>query len=102
MDAFDARGVTVLAVSVDPPEVALPWVTDKGFTFPVASDPDLAVIRAWGLENEDVGDLALHAVYLLDGDGTIFYRKVARRRAYPPEFLDAIDHHARRKGGDDG
>jgi len=48
------------------------------------------------LENTDVGDLSLHAVYLLDPDGTIFYRKIARRRAYPPEFLDAIDYHAKK------
>ncbi len=43
-----------------------------------------------------MGDLSLHAVYLLDADGTIFYRKIARRRAYPPEFLDAIDYHAKK------
>lgn len=70
----------------------------KGFTFPVACDPELAVIRDWGLENTDVGDLSLHAVYLLDEDGTIFYRKVARRRAYSPEFLGAIDHHRKKSG----
>ena len=98
MPEFDARGVTVVALSVDPHEVAQPWVQKKGFTFPIACDPELEVIRAWGLENTDVGDLSLHAVYLLDPDGTIFYRKIARRRAYPPEFLDAIDHHAE-KGG---
>ena len=98
MPQFDARGVTVVALSVDPPEVSLPWVQEKGFTFPVACDPDLEVVRAWGLENTDVGDLSLHAVYLLDADGTTFYRKIARRRAYPPEFLDAIDYHAE-KGG---
>ena len=98
MSEFDARGVTVLALSVDPPEVSLPWVEKKGFTFPVACDPELKVIRDWGLENTDVGDLSLHAVYLMDPDGTVFYRKVARRRAYPPEFLDAIDYHAEKAG----
>ncbi len=92
MSEFDARGVTVVALSVDAPEVSLPWVEKKGFTFPVACDSKLEVIRAWGLENTDVGDLSLHAVVLLDPDGTVFYRKIARRRAYPPEFLDAIDY----------
>ena len=87
-----------MALSVDPPEVSLPWIEKKGFTFPVASDPDLSVIRACGLENADVDDLSLHAVYILDTDGTIFYRKIARRRAYPPEFLDAIDFFAKRTG----
>lgn len=96
MSEFDARGVSVVAISVDAPAVSLPWIEKKGFTFPVACDPSLEVIRGWGLENTDVGDLSLHAVYILDADGTIFYRKVARRRAYPPEFLDAIDYHAHR------
>ena len=85
-----------MALSVDAPEISLPWVQKKGFTFPVACDPKLEVIRDWGLENTDVGDLSLHAVYLLDPDGTIFYRKIARRRAYPPEFLDAIDYRAKK------
>lgn len=89
---FDARGVTVVALSVDPPEVTVPWATKKGLSFPLASDPQLKVIRAWNLENEGVGDLAWHAVYLIDTDGTIIYRKVARRRAYSTEFLAAVDY----------
>lgn len=81
-----------MALSVDPPEVSLPWVQSKGFTFPMASDPEQGVIKAWGLTNPDVPELALHAVYLIDRDGKVFYRKIARRRAYPPEFLDAVDY----------
>ncbi len=88
--------MTVVVVSVDTPEVALPWAQKKGFTFPMVSDPDLEVIRRFGLENTEVGDLSLHAVYILDRDGKIFYRKVARRRPYSPEFLAAIDYHERR------
>ncbi len=76
----------------------MPWIEKRGFTFPIASDPGLDVIRAWNLENPDVEDLSLHAVYILDTDGRIFYRKVARRRAYPPEFLDAIDYHREKAG----
>lgn len=93
--------MTVVALSVDPPDVSVPWIEKKGFTFPLASDPELKVIRAWNLENPDVDDLALHAVYILDPDGTIFYRKIARRRAYPPEFLDAIDYHAKKTSTND-
>lgn len=90
---FDERGVTVVVVSVDAPEVTLRWAREKSFTFAMVSDPDLAVIRKWGLENTDVGNLSLHAVFILDQKGKVFYRKVARRRPYSPEFLDAIDYH---------
>ena len=36
-------------------------------------------------------DLALHAIYILEPDGTVFYRKIARRRARSRELLYAID-----------
>lgn len=85
--------MTLALISVDTPQTSIPWAEKKGFTFPMLSDPDMEVIKGWGLQNKDVPDLALHAVYILDPDGTIFYRKVARRRAYSQEFLDAIDFH---------
>lgn len=97
---YDARGVTVVALSIDPPEATLPWADKKGLSIPYLSDPEMKVIRAWDLENEEA-ELAWHAVYLIDTDGTIFYRKVARRRAYSKEFLAAIDYWAefkRRRG----
>jgi alkyl hydroperoxide reductase subunit AhpC len=93
---FDKRGVSIVVVSVDPPQATIPWAQDKGFTFPMASDPQKRVIEALDLVNPEAPDLALHAVFILDTDGTIFYRKIARRRAYPPEFRDAIDYHLRR------
>jgi peroxiredoxin len=90
---FDARSVSVVLVSVETPEITTPWAQDKGFTFPMASDPELKLIGALDLENPDVEGLALHAVFLLEEDGTVFYRKIARRRAYSREFIDAIDYH---------
>lgn len=89
---YDERGVTVVALSVDPPESTIPWATAKGLAFPLLSDPQLEIIRGWNLENEQVGDLTWHATYLIDTDGTIFYRKVGRRRAYSEEYLAAIDY----------
>ena len=90
---LDERGATFVAVSVDPPETTLPWAEKKGFTFPLASDPELRLIRALDLENPQSEGLALHAVFIVDEDGRIFYRKIARRRAYSQELLDAIDYH---------
>lgn len=59
---------------------------------PFASDPALELIRSFNLENPDVPELSLHAVYIVDEQGEVFYRKVARRRAYSREFLDAVDY----------
>jgi len=50
------------------------------------------VIDGFGLVNEDRPELSLHAIYIIDPDGKIFYRKIARRRAYSNELLDALDY----------
>lgn len=92
MPDFDERGVTVVALSVDEPEHTLPWADDKGLTMALASDPQQVIIEDFDLVNPDVPELALHAVYIVDEQGKVFYRKIARRRAYSREFLDAIDY----------
>lgn len=52
------------------------------------------MIDGFGLVNEDRPELSLHAIYIIDPDGKIFYRKIARRRAYSNELLDALDYRA--------
>lgn len=82
----------VVAVSVDPPEVTRDWAEKKGFSFVLASDPDQKVIEGlYHLQNPESRQLALHAVYLLEPDGTIFYRKIARRRPKSEELVYALD-----------
>lgn len=85
--------MSILAISVDVPSDTLPWAEKKGLTMPLATDPEQRIISSFGIANPDVPELSLHAVYILDTDGKVFYRKVARRRPYSQEFLDAIDYH---------
>lgn len=91
MPAFESRDVRVVALSVDPPETSAAWAEKRGFSFDLASDIDYANIRRWGLENPDVKELALHAAFVVEQDGRISYRKVARRRVKPDELLFALD-----------
>ncbi len=51
------------------------------------------MVRAFAVQNPDTRELALHAVYLVDAEGRVFYRKVARRRPVSAELIDAIDAH---------
>lgn len=55
------------------------------------SDPDMSVIDAWDLRNRAEPGLAHHAVYIIASDGTIVYRKLARRRTRSPELVLALD-----------
>ena len=54
----------------------------------------LGVNLAFGVQNPTTNELALHAVYIVDNAGRIFYRKVALRRPTSNELIDAIDYHA--------
>lgn len=85
--------MSLVAISVDPPSDTLPWAQKKGLTLPLATDPEQQIIGRFGISNPDTPELALHAVYIVDEEGKVFYRKVARRRPYSQEFLDAIDYH---------
>lgn len=69
----------------------------RGLTMTMLSDPEQRIITdLFHIRNPAREELAIHAVYILDGDGRVFYRKVGRRRPLSPEFLAAIDWHAAR------
>ncbi len=93
IERFQRRNVSILAVSVDKPRDSLAMVKRMGLTFHLGSDPQQAVVRAFRVQNPDTQELALHAVYIMDADAKIYYRKVARRRPLSNELIDAIDAH---------
>jgi peroxiredoxin len=91
---FEKRGAKLAAISVDPPPTAAAWHKRKGFTYPLLSDPNMDLIeKKMHIRNPQQPDLAIHAIYILDEQGKIFYRKIGRRRALSKELLIAIDHH---------
>ncbi len=83
-----------MGISVDEAVHTREWVAKKEIPFDLMSDPEQRIIGAFGLINSDQPELSLHAIYIVDGDGKVFYRKVGRRRAYSDELLDALDYHA--------
>jgi len=88
---FDHRGVSVIAISVDEQAASLAMIERLGLTFDLGSDPQQSVVKAFGVQNPDTRELAIHAVYIVAADGEIFYRKVGRRRPVSAELIDAID-----------
>jgi peroxiredoxin len=89
---FKKRGARLVALSVDPVETSRRWAKKRGFTFELIADTEMKIIDRFGIRNKKQPELALHAIYIMDADGRVFYRKIARRRAYSPELLDAIDY----------
>lgn len=93
MSRFNARDVNVVALSVDPVKESRSMVGRMKLSFTLVSDEDQSIMKEYGVRNPDTKELALHAVFILDEDRTVFYRKVAARRPVSQELLDAIDYH---------
>ena len=70
MAEFKAAGVVPVAISVDPSEVSRDLSRKAGYTFPILSDPDAAVIRSYHLLHAGGGpdehDIARPAEFLVD------------------------------------
>ena len=90
---FQSRGVSVVALSVDEPAASTVMQRRLGLSFGLGSDPKQNVVKAFGVQNPDTRELAIHAVYIVDEGGSVFYRKVGRRRPVSQELIDAIDAH---------
>ncbi|MBI4469072.1 MAG: peroxiredoxin family protein [Acidobacteria bacterium] len=98
MDKFTGRGVRVVAVSVDPPEVTREHAVKKGYTFTLLADTKAEVIRKYDLLHAGGGirstDIARPAEFLIDPTGTIRWVNLTddyRSRANAEQFLNVID-----------
>jgi peroxiredoxin len=77
---FEERGANLVAISVDPPERSKALAERLGVTFPVLSDVDLKVVRAYGVEDGENG-IAWPAIFVVGTDGAIRWRSLAE--TYP-------------------
>lgn len=76
LDALGAAGYAVLGVSPDPPEKLAAFADRDHLTFPLLSDPDKAVMQAWGawgeksLYGKKVTGV-IRSTVVLDADGVV-------------------------------
>jgi peroxiredoxin Q/BCP len=86
----------VLAVSVDAPEQSREIVEAYGLDFPVLSDPDAEVVRAYGVLHADgglEGDIARPATFVIDREGRVVWRDLTdnwRVRVRPGEIVERV------------
>lgn len=76
MAALAAAGITVVGISPDPPEALARFRATEGLTFPLVSDPDRAVLTAYGAYGEKslygrtvVG--VIRSTFVIDPEGRI-------------------------------
>lgn len=76
LDALAAAGITVVGISPDSPEKLARFRAKEGLTFPLASDPDRAVLTAYGAFGEKtmygkVVQGVIRSTFVIDAEGRI-------------------------------
>ncbi len=100
---FKARGIRVVAISVDPVDIDKRQCAKMGFTYRFLSDPKAEVIRRYDLLHPGGGpggsDIARPAEFLIDSSGTVFWANLTESiavRARPEQVLKVFDQSRRR------
>jgi len=95
---FDARGIRIVGISVDPPEINRRQSQKVGYTFPLLSDPNAEVIRRYDALHPGAGpkggDIARPAEFLIDSNGMVRWVNLTENiavRAGPEQVLDAFN-----------
>ena len=99
LSEFDARGVRVVGISVDPPEINQRQSKKRGYTFPLLSDPNAKIIRRYDVLHPGAGpkgaDIARPAEFLLDSNGRVVrwvnLTENIAVRARPEQVLEALN-----------
>jgi alkyl hydroperoxide reductase subunit AhpC len=96
---FNTRGIRVVAISVDAPEVNRRHCQKLGFTYAFLSDSKAEVIRRYDLLHQGAGpngsDVARPAEFLIDSTGAIRWVNLTESlavRARPDQVLKAFDN----------
>ena len=95
---FEARGVRVVGISVDPPDINQRQSQKRGYTFPLLSDPKTKIIRRYDVLHPGAGpkgvDIARPAEFLLDSNGIVRWVNLTENiavRARPEQVLEALN-----------
>jgi len=97
LNEFHRRGFEVVGISVDSPEESRKLCQERGYTFPVLSDPKAEIIRQYGVlhpKGKGDQDIARPAEFVVDASGRIRWENLTddiRVRARPEAVLSAID-----------
>jgi peroxiredoxin len=95
---FEARGIRVVGISVDPPEANRRQSQKLGYTFPLLSDPKTQIIRRYDVLHPGAGpkgaDIARPAEFILDSNGVVRWVNLTENiavRARPEQVLEALN-----------
>jgi peroxiredoxin len=95
---LESRGIQVVAISVDTPEINRRQRQKLGYTYTFLSDPKRDVIRRYDVLHRGAGpkgaDIARPAEFLIDSNGIIRWVNLTDNiavRARPEQVLEAFE-----------
>jgi peroxiredoxin len=95
---FEARGVRVVGISVDPPDINRAPIAKAGLHIPAAVRSEDEVIRRYDVLHPGAGpkgaDIARPAEFLLDSNGIVRWVNLTENiavRARPEQVLEALN-----------
>ncbi len=98
LQELESRGIQVVAISVDTPDLSRRQKQKLGYTYTFLSDPKAEVIRRYDLLHPGAGpkgaDIARPAEFLVDSTGTIRWVNLTENiavRARPEQMLEAFE-----------
>jgi peroxiredoxin Q/BCP len=96
-ERFKGAGVSVVGISVDPVENNHAMVDKLLLPFPLLSDPEGQVIKAWGVWSDGEGGIARPSIFAVRPDGSIALQYVGTDYADRPADDDLFNSL---RGGD--
>jgi peroxiredoxin len=97
---FESRGIQIVAISVDAPEINRRQRQKLGYTYTFLSDPKTDVIRRYDVLHRGAGpkgaDIARPAEFLIDSGGIIRWVNLTENiavRARPEQVLRAFEQN---------
>lgn len=83
---FAAKGIHVASITYDSPAILKSYAKRKGITYPMLSDPQSKLIRAFGILNSDAKGFAVGVpypgIYYISADGVI------QKRFFEAQYYD--------------
>ena len=88
---FNAMNANVVGVSVNDPFANKAFAERNGLTFPLLSDYEREVVKAWGIALEDFAGMkgytaAKRSVFIIDNSGTVRYKWVSDDPSKEPDY----------------
>lgn len=91
---FEARGIRIVAVSVDPPETTRKHAAKQGYTYTFLSDEKAEVVRRYDLLHAGgkagIADIARPAEFLIDPSGIVRWVNLTESYRVRPTAEDVL------------